>query len=370
MKILWIAHRDPSNPKSGGAERTIYEICTRFVTRGHQVTLLSGGWDGAKKLEYINGVKVIRCGKNLGPHLALPIILFKGQYDIVINDLGHAVPWISSVILKNHNIAFFHHLHARSLPGQVDPILAKFITSIEKLYFLIYHETVFVTESTTSKHDLQNLLIRSKNIVTIPPGVDRDLFRPGKKTKYPSIVYFGGMREYKRPQECLYLLKKLLEIRKDIRLYIVGSGPEEETVKKLAKKMGLENEVQFTGRISTESLSSLVSSCWLNVHTSITEGWGFSILEASSAGTPTIAYSVPGVVDAIENELNGLLVPEGDRIRLAESAMEIINSPEKFWRLSVEVARKYSWDRTTDLWEDLLLKIAKPPKRNREVKRK
>ena len=98
---------------------TFTEICTRLVTRGHQVTLLSGGWDGAKKLEYINGIKVIRYGKNLGPHLALPIILFKGQYDVIINDLGHAIPWISSVILKNHNIAFFHHLHARSLPGQV-----------------------------------------------------------------------------------------------------------------------------------------------------------------------------------------------------------------------------------------------------------
>ena len=370
MKILWIAHRDPSNPKPGGAERTIYEICTRLVTRGHQVTLLSGGWDGAKKLEYINGIKVIRYGKNLGPHLALPIILFKGQYDVIINDLGHAIPWISSVILKNHNIAFFHHLHARSLPGQVNIVLAKLITSIEKLYFLIYHDAIFITESATSKNDLRNLLIKTDNIVTIPPGVDRNIFRPGKKTDNPSIVYFGGMRKYKRPQECLYLLKALLEIRNDVKLYIVGSGPEEEAIKNLSKKLGLENEVQFTGKISTKSLASLVSSCWLNVHTSITEGWGFSILEASSAGTPTIAYSVPGVVDAIENESNGVLVPDGDRIELAKSAMEIINSPEKFWQSSVEVARKYSWDSTTDLWEELLLKTIKIPKNKSELKGK
>jgi glycosyltransferase involved in cell wall biosynthesis len=140
-------------------------------------------------------------------------------------------------------------------------------------------------------------------------------------------------------------------------------------LKDLSKKLGLQNAVQFTGKISTKTLASLVSSCWLNVHTSITEGWGFSILEASSAGTPTVAYSVPGVIDAIENESNGLLVPNGDRIKLAKSAIEIINYPQKFWKSSVEVARKYSWDSTTDLWEDLLLKTINKPKKIGELKK-
>jgi glycosyltransferase involved in cell wall biosynthesis len=189
-----------------------------LVARGHQVTLLSGGWDGAKELEYINGIKVIRRGKNLGPHLILPLIFIKNDYDVIINDLGHAIPWISSVIFKKHNIAFFHHLHARSLPGQVNLILAKIITSIEKSYFVIYHGAVFVTESSTSRNDLQNLSIKDKNIVIIPPGVDKQLFRPGIKTKYPTIIYFGGMRKYKRPQECLYMLKALLANRNDIIL--------------------------------------------------------------------------------------------------------------------------------------------------------
>ena len=152
------------------------------------------------------------------------------------------------------------------------------------------------------------------------------------------------------------MLKILLEYRNDIKLYIVGSGPEEEEVRKLTNNLGLDKFVEFMGKISTDTLAKLVSSCWINVHTSITEGWGFSILEASSAGTPTIAYSVPGVVDAIEDQSNGILVVNGDRYALASAAQQIIDSPKKWWVNSRSVAEKYSWDITADLWEDLLIK--------------
>lgn len=356
MRILWLAHRDPNNPKPGGAERSIFEIGTRLVKKGHEITLLSSGWKGSTNYDNINGIRIKRFFTPFGPHFALPVILLKSNYDIIINDLGHAIPWFSSTILAKHNIAFFHHLHSRSLPGQVNFFLSKFITALEKIYFIIYRSAIFITESNTSKNDLESLNIESNKIVKIPPGVDRSMFHPGCKTEYPSIIYFGGMRKYKRPEECLYMLKNILDQRNDIKLYVVGSGPEEEEVKKMTKNLGIDKYVQFMGKISTESLANLVSSCWVNVHTSITEGWGFSILEASSAGTPTVAYSVPGVVDAIEDHLNGILVKDGDRHALTEAALEIIDSPSQWWTKSASVAQRYSWDVTADLWEDLLTK--------------
>ena len=130
MRILWLAHRDPLNPRAGGAERTIYEVCTRLVKKGHQITLLTGGWKGCRQIDDVQGFKIYRFGKSIGPHLALPIFLLKNRYDVIVNDLGHAVPWFSPTILNKNNIVFFRHLHARSLPGQVNPPLAKLITSI------------------------------------------------------------------------------------------------------------------------------------------------------------------------------------------------------------------------------------------------
>ena len=354
MKILWLAHRDPLNPKSGGAERTIYEVCKRLVSKGHKVILLTGGWKGSKSIEDLNGIEIHRFGKKIAPHLTLPVFLLKCHYDLVVNDLGHAVPWISPTIMNKHNIVFFRHLHARSLPGQVNPFLAKIITAIEECYFIFYHDTVFITESTTSKSDLLKLGIKENKIIMNPPGVNFNLFRPAPKTQYPTLVYFGGMRKYKRPQESLFLLKGLIEKIKRVDLFIIGSGPEEPVLRKLTFRLNLQDYAIFKGRVTDAELSNIVASSWLNVHTSVTEGWGYSILEASAAGTPTIAYDVPGVRDAVKDGINGIKVRDADRKGLLDAACSILIDPERWWLSSIEVAKRYSWDKTADLWEKLI----------------
>lgn len=351
MRILWLAHRDPLHPRAGGAERTIVEVCSRLVKKGHEVILLVGGWENSKSFEYFNGIEINRFGKNIGPHLALPIFLIKYKYDIVVNDLGHAIPWVFSTVLNKRNIVFFHHLHARSLPGQINSVMAKLITAIERCYFIIYHNTRVVTESTTAKNDLIKLGVKEDKIMMIPPGVDQSLFHPTAKSNYPTLVYYGGMRKYKRPLEVLYLLKTLLGKFDNLKLFIIGKGPEEENMKRLTNKLNVQHYVEFMGRLSSNELSEIVASSWINIHTSITEGWGFSILEAASAGTPTVAYDVPGVRDAVEEGQNGIKVEDGNREALAEAAYKILINPEKWFSSSIKIAKKYSWDKTAELWE-------------------
>ena len=363
-KILWVAHRDPLNPKAGGAERTIQEVCSRLVKRGNSITLLSGGFKGCKPVDDLKGIRIYRYGGPVGPHFALPVFLLKNNYDVVVNDLGHAVPWLSSTILGKKNITFFRHLHARSLPGQVSPLIARLLTAIEKCYFIIHFNSIFVTESSTAKSDLSTLGIRENRIFTIPPGVDGKLFAPGPKTTYPSIIYFGGMRKYKRPQECIFLMQNIVEKLPNIKLFIVGSGPEESNLRNLTRVLKLEAFINFMGKATDEDLSKIVSSSWLNIHSSVTEGWGLSILEASASGTPTVAYRVPGVEDVIEHGVNGLKVSNGDRASLVEASLSILYHPERWWRSTMEVAKKYSWEETVQRWEQMLEEIMKDGKYN------
>ena len=167
----------------------------------------------------------------------------------------------------------------------------------------------------------------------------------------------GGMRKYKRPEESIYLLNNIIQKFKGLKLFIIGSGPEFENITQLSNKMGLQDSIDFKGRLSNEDLSNIVASSWLNIHASVTEGWGYSILEASSSGTPTVAYAVPGVVDTIENNLNGITVKDGDRNALADSAIKILSNPNKWWLSSIDVAKKYSWDRTAEMWETLIQEL-------------
>ena len=357
MKILWLAHRDPSNPKAGGAERIIYEVGKRLSINGNDITIFSGGWKNCKKYDELDGIHIKRVGYRFGPHLELPILLIKNNYDLVIADLGHAVPWISPLLLRKRTIVSFLHLHARSLPGQVGKLLAYSITAIEKLYFIIYHKSHFVTISKTSLKDLVSLGINVSRISIINPGVNSDLFIPKKKTEQPTIVYFGGMRPYKRPEEVLYLLKDLLTEIPSIELNIIGDGLSRGYLEQLCVNLKLTNKVHFKGIISRKQLAEIVASAWLNIHCSTTEGWGISITEAASAGTPTVAYRVPGVSESIEYGVNGITVEDGDRIALVAAAKNILNNPQRWWSSSVEVAAKYSWDRTAEMWDNLIHKI-------------
>ena len=344
MRILWLAHRDPMNPKSGGAERTIFEVGRRLVAEGNEVILVTAGWKGCNVRGNVNGMNVIRFGNSFTLHLLLPLFLIAQRFDVIINDLGHAVPWPSASFLSKNNIVFFRHLHARSLPGQVNPVLAKFITAMERSYPVVYRGKVFVTESVTSIDDLVGLGIDRSMIVKIPPGVDSLIFHPSEKTSHASMVYFGGMRRYKRPEECIYVAENLKEKVPDLKLYIVGEGPELGDLFNLVKTRRIDNYVSFLGRIDYSELGRRVASSWLNIHSSVTEGWGYSILEASSAGTPTVAYEVPGVVETIENGVNGLKVKDGDREALTEAAYKILMNPKELWSSSVNFAKRYSWE--------------------------
>ena len=165
------------------------------------------------------------------------------------------------------------------------------------------------------------------------------------------------MRKYKRPRESLFLLKSLLERIKSVELFIIGAVPEEPNMRKLASELSLKDHAIFKGRVSETELSNIVASSWLNVHTSVTEGLGYSILEASAAGTPTVAYDVPGVRDAVENGQNGIKVKDANRKVLADAAFSILSDPEKWWSSSLEIAKKYSWDRTANVWETLIMEL-------------
>ncbi|MEM0133939.1 MAG: hypothetical protein QXU18_01745 [Thermoplasmatales archaeon] len=69
MKILWLAHRDPLNPKVGGDQRVIFGIGTRLVKYGYGVTLITAGWRGWLILWHALFLEVFpdRCMKYLHP---------------------------------------------------------------------------------------------------------------------------------------------------------------------------------------------------------------------------------------------------------------------------------------------------------------
>jgi glycosyltransferase involved in cell wall biosynthesis len=358
MRILWFSHRDIKYPSSGGAEKTIYEVGRRLVLKGNEMKWFSVAADSLPVAETISGIDIVRLPSNILAHVYAPIILRKEKYDVVVDDMAHAVPWGSENFSHSKGTVFFRHLHRRSLKGQVSMPKAFLLSGIEALYPFLYRRWPFVTESESSIQDLENLGIEKRRIAKIYPGLGENDFLTFDKTETPSLVYFGGMRDYKRPWEPLYVLKELINAYQDIHLFMVGSGLSLQNVKEICQNTGLSRYVTFTGRLSDEELKQLVGRSWVNIHSSVTEGFGLSIVEASALGTPTVAYDVPGVNETVEDGKNGALVEEGNRKMMAESIMRIIGQYSDWWvKSSIDAARKYSWEKTARAWDKHLQTI-------------
>jgi glycosyltransferase involved in cell wall biosynthesis len=357
VRVLWLNHKDPLSPRAGGAERTILEVGSRLVRRGHAVMVLAGSWPGAASTDKVKGVTIRRYPGPILPHLIFPLLLRFGKPpDVVIDDLAHVAPWFSPHFTDAPGVVFFRHLHARTLEGQVPWPASRILGEMERWYPQLYPTWTFVTESERGMADLVHLGIPPRRIQRIPPGVDGELFCPGSKTPQPSIIYFGGLRRYKNATDAVRLLREL--IRRGVRanLIILGTGPSLPAVMREVRICGLEDLVTFLGRVPQARLAEVLKTAWLNVHLSRAEGWGYSALEAASSGVPTVAYRVPGVTESVVDGSTGRLVDFGDLEGLAEGAMEILASREDWPMKCREHAQKFDWERTTASWEELLLR--------------
>ena len=350
MKILWFAHRDIKHPKAGGAERTIYEVGRRLVKLGVDMYLVTVNPGNLLNYEVVDGIKTYRTKGNIRAHLNVRKMLRRIEPDAIIDDMDHALPWCSPWFTNKRVIVFFRHLHARSLPGQVNIVLAKIITFIEKMYPSIYKNNIFVTESNTSENDLIHLGIKKENIIRIPPGVDLKLFHPGEKTKIVQLLYFGGLRKYKRPGYAIKVYEDLYNEIKDLKLIITGDGPILNELKEKIKDKNY--NIDFLGKIDYNTLAEIIRESWVNLHFSVTEGWGYSLLESSASGTPSVAFRVPGVVDTVKNDYNGFLVGNINEFR--SKILYIIKNEELFIKNSRKFAENYTWEKTAKMWYDLL----------------
>ena len=104
-------------------------------------------------------------------------------------------------------------------------------------------------------------------------------FHPSAKSKTPSMIYFSGMRDYKRPWLALSALAEARKKNANAELNVVGKGPSTQKVMESAGE-GKMKGVKFCGKVPEKMLPKLISKSWVNLNFSVAEGFGYSILEA------------------------------------------------------------------------------------------
>ena len=146
----------------------------------------------------------------------------------------------------------------------------------------------------------------------------------------------------------IYLIDALGILNKclDVRLILIGSGPEENRIKMRLKELGIEQKVLHFRNIPDEKKFQLISLADISVTPTLFEGLPIVILEAMACGKPVIASNVTEVPQVVNHGVNGLLVPPRDPEAIAKAVLEIYENGliEKMGRESKKIARNYDWN--------------------------
>lgn len=142
----------------------------------------------------------------------------------------------------------------------------------------------------------------------------------------------------------LALLKKELQGKqKTFRFLFIGDGPQLQELKALTRRLGLEKEVVFVGKVENTSVSAYLKACDLFVFSSKSETQGIVLLEAMAAGKPIVAVKASGVEDIVVDGVTGYMTRE-DEIAWKEKILTIVENPmecERMGRAAQNIAFGY-----------------------------
>ena len=196
-----------------------------------------------------------------------------------------------------------------------------------------------IAPSTAIYREAQKIVKNPDRVHLIHNGVDITRFHPsldGRKIRDQYDLHGKFIIFTARHHRCVYGLEYLirsapivLKKRNDIVYIIGGDGPLRPHLINLARTLGVEKHIIFTGYIPRDQIPHYYAASDVVVVPSLQEGWGLAVTEAMATGKPVIGTKVGGISDQIIDGYNGSLVPPRDPEAIAQKILELAENPEK-----------------------------------------
>jgi glycosyltransferase involved in cell wall biosynthesis len=199
-----------------------------------------------------------------------------------------------------------------------------------------------------------NDLVEKEKLITLYPGVK--IFEKEEAEIFGDLLYVGRFSEEKNVQALIKALRKLRSDFPEIKLNLVGSGPEEEELKKMVKRFKLEKNVQFLDYLKREEIFSLYKTHKILVLPSKIESLGLVIVEALSQNLIPITRKTYGPKEILNNER---FFFDGDENGLYEKIKDVLRNYENYKKIVLgirkEILSKFDYKRNFNLMEMIIL---------------
>ncbi len=330
MKLCVVSYRDMKHPEAGGAEVIIQEVFGRLAARGHEVTLLTGGFPGGASRDSIDGIEIHRTGNTYSFNWAAPRY-FKRElasrgYDLVAEDINK-IPFFMPRHTRVPVLAIVPHLFGTTVFQQASLPIALYVYAYERFIPRVYRDCAFSVLSESTRDDLVARGIPARNLHVIHGGLDHDLYHPSPLPgggRPPRLLYLGRLKKYKGIEHPIHALPRILERVPGAEYWIVGEGDFREELERIARRAGVADHVRFPGFVGGEDKVRLLQESRVLTYTSPKEGWGLSVIEAGACATPVLASNSPGLCESVVDGKTGFLIPHGDIDALADRVITLL----------------------------------------------
>lgn len=237
---------------------------------------------------------------------------------------------------------------------------------LEKHYLKYPFDEYIAVSKFTKEKLIEKMRIAEEKIAVVYNGIDLDLYESttvDEKYANPTIVTVCRLVAYKRVDDLIRALKILKLDFPEIQLKIIGTGPKENYLRILSSDLGLEDNVDFLGKIAnTREMIKILKRSHVFALPSIAEGFGMVIIEAMACGLPYVASDIPPIREVTNGGIGGKLYEPKDYEDLAVNIKTQLTENTSRTKMMKDINRyieKYDWRHVAYVAEERYNKLLK-----------
>tara|TARA_X000000950_G_scaffold74611_2_gene93111 strand:- start:222 stop:1352 length:1131 start_codon:yes stop_codon:yes gene_type:complete len=265
-------------------------------------------------------------------HYAIPHAYAAYMSKKMLEDEGISIPMITTLHGTDITLVGSHPFYKKAVQFSINN--SEYVTAV----------------SQSLKEDTERLFEVSKDIRVIPNFID--LSKTHKKNVFCNkdviatgdqfvITHISNFRPLKRIIDILKVFEKVRK-KLNVKLLMVGDGPEKERAKRYCRAHKLDDSVLFLG--NSNEIDEILCFTDLFLLPSEQESFGLVALEAMIHSVPVVCSDVGGLPEVVENGYSGYLCPVGDTNAMAEKSIYILENEERheqFKKQAYECSKKF-----------------------------
>ncbi|HEX4774897.1 MAG TPA: glycosyltransferase family 4 protein [Candidatus Saccharimonadales bacterium] len=354
--------------RSGGVLEVVLALRQELTARGHDVKIIT---PAPRNPEMVHPDYIIFAGTSVdfrtlsfsdttsqvsstADSERIDALLAEEKFDI----LHFHEPWmplLSRQLLQRSNAVNIGTFHAKVSDALMSRAILKIVTPYLNSVLKYLHELTAVSDAGAS----YVAGMTDQPITIIPNGIDLKKYHPSKVKKGgdepKTILYIGRLERRKGAKHLLQAYGLLTQSNRDMRLLIVGDGPDREKLELLAEDLQLPN-VSFLGFVDEKLKQQLLRETDLFCSPALYgESFGIVLLEAMASGAVSVAGNNGGYSGLMKGPGAISIVNPTDTEEFARRLQLLLYEPElrhlwKSW--ARQYIKQYSYPRIVDRYEE------------------